>query len=152
MGNNKTSPTDWMAAWRTLERLYREDSAICAIGVSNFEAWRLRELLDLAEEAPHVVQNWMDPFHQDRSTREVCAENGIHYTAYSLLGSQWAYRTLPDRSRLPPGSNPVLSDPAVAGIAAAQGVSAAAVVLSWALQRGVSVLPRSGDLAHIREN
>lgn len=30
----------------------------------------------MATVGPAAVQNWMDPFHQDRAVRALCAENG----------------------------------------------------------------------------
>lgn len=75
------SPTPWRDAWRELERLYRE-GAIQAIGVSNFSANLLRELLEMAVVTPAAVQNWMDPFHQDRDVRALCSENGELWYLY----------------------------------------------------------------------
>lgn len=69
------SPTSWEIAWRELEALYNEGS-VRAIGVSNFSASLLRELLAMATVPPVVVQNWMDPFNQDKAVRSLCAENG----------------------------------------------------------------------------
>lgn len=69
------SPTPWQDAWRSLEDLYME-GAVRAIGVSNFSAGLLRELLGMARVVPAAVQNWMDPFHQDRAVRALCAERG----------------------------------------------------------------------------
>ena len=52
------------------------DGAVGAIGVSNFSEDLLRELLGWAAVVPATVQNWMDPFHQDRGVRALCAEKG----------------------------------------------------------------------------
>ena len=38
---------------------------------------------------PAVVQNWMDPFHQDSEARETAGRLNITYQAYSSLGAQW---------------------------------------------------------------
>lgn len=69
------SPTPWQDAWRELEKLYSA-GAVRAIGVSNFSEGLLRELLVLATVVPAAVQNWMDPFHQDKAVRALCAEHG----------------------------------------------------------------------------
>jgi D-xylose reductase len=45
-----------------------------------------------------------------------------------------------------------LIHPTVTALAAAHGVSAAQVVLRWALQRGCSVLPKSSQPARLAEN
>lgn len=55
----------WQDAWRNLEALY-EQGYVSNIGVSNFNPSELMELLQLAKQPVTVVQNWMDPFHQDK--------------------------------------------------------------------------------------
>eukprot|EP00752_Nemacystus_decipiens_P003477 g3212.t1 len=140
------NPTPWQDAWRELEKLY-SSGAVRAIGVSNFSEGLLRELLMLATVVPAAVQNWMDPFHQDKVVRALCAEHGIAYIAYSTLGGQWTYRPSSSSS-----ANPVSSDPTLGAIAAAHDTSVQAVALSWALQNGAMILPRSSNLDRIREN
>jgi diketogulonate reductase-like aldo/keto reductase len=54
----------WQSAWRNLEAAHKE-GLVSVIGVSQFSAWELEELLRIAEVRVSVVQNWMDPFHQD---------------------------------------------------------------------------------------
>lgn len=115
------------------------------IGVSNFDVTQLAELLHLADSKVAAVQNWCDPFHQDRAVRALAAENGVAYMAYSTLGTQW-------ESKL--GRNPVLTAPALMRIAAehGDGTSVADVALSWALQEGLVAVPRSTSSEHIRRN
>lgn len=85
-------------------------------------------------------QNWMDPLHQDVEVRQWCEENGVMYTSYSTLGTQ--HRG---------DKNPVLTHPVIVSIAKAHKVSPAVVVLSWALELGVGVIPRSSNPKHIKE-
>ena len=47
---------------------------------------------------------------------------------------------------------PILGDETIRAIAEAHGVSAAQVILRWDLQRGIVVIPGSGNPEHIREN
>ena len=54
----------WQSAWRNLEAVH-EEGLVSAIGVSQFSALELEELLRIAKVRVSVVQNWMDPFHQD---------------------------------------------------------------------------------------
>ena len=46
----------------------------------------------------------------------------------------------------------LLQDDTICAIADAHGVSAAQVILRWDLQRGVVVIPGSGNPEHIKEN
>jgi len=131
---------DWRGSWRALEALY-ERGVVRAIGVCNFGADELRELLVFARVRPHLVQSWMDPLQQARPLRAVCDEADITFQAYSSLGTQ--HRT---------PVNPVLRHPTIARIAAAVGHSTAQVALRWALQRGAAVIPRSTRRAHMQAN
>ena len=88
-----------------------------------------------------VVQNWMDPFHQDKEVRALCAEHGIQYMAYSSLGTQW--------NRNP---NPVLSSRVLRRIALKHGASVAQVVIAWVIAEGAIALPRSSSEQHLKEN
>lgn len=134
----------WMAAWRNLESLHA-DQLVSAIGVSNFHPDQLRDLLQFANTRVSVVQNWMDPFHQDAEVRAICREYNIAYMAYSSLGGQWEYISGVNR-------NPVFTDPTLLHVAEKHNCSVSTVVLSWALQEGVVVIPRSTKPQKIHEN
>ena len=75
---------NWRTAYRALERLYASGRAR-AIGVSNFNARLLQELLEFAVVPPMVVQNWQDVTHHDFQVVDECQERGIIYQAYSPL-------------------------------------------------------------------
>eukprot|EP00601_Ochromonadales_sp_CCMP2298_P028526 CAMPEP_0173326894 /NCGR_PEP_ID=MMETSP1144-20121109/1311_1 /TAXON_ID=483371 /ORGANISM="non described non described, Strain CCMP2298" /LENGTH=251 /DNA_ID=CAMNT_0014271239 /DNA_START=66 /DNA_END=818 /DNA_ORIENTATION=- len=107
----------WQTGWKNLEALKGKHS-IRNIGVSNFHLAQLEQLAGMASERVSLVQNWMDPFHQDREVREYCAQHNIQYMAYSSLGTQWG-------GRLP--YNPVLSSPLLQRIAQKHGASVAQV-------------------------
>ena len=58
---------------------------IRSIGVSNFEVPDLQRLLQFAHKPVSVVQNFFDPFYQDRETRNFCTKNSIHYMGYRCV-------------------------------------------------------------------
>ena len=60
-----------------------------SLGVSNFDVESLEELVQLATVPVSAVQNWFDPFHQDRVVRKFCEKHGIRYIGYSTLGKFW---------------------------------------------------------------
>lgn len=134
----------WLDGWRNLEKIHQND-LVSAIGVSNVNEDELNEVLDIANVRVSVVQNWMDPFHQDKAVREICKSRNIVYMAYSTLGSQWIYiREV--------GRNPVPTDPTLQAIARKHDTSVTRVVLSWALQEGVVIIPKSTQSEHIYKN
>jgi diketogulonate reductase-like aldo/keto reductase len=121
-------------SWRALERLHSEKRAR-AIGVSNFLSRHLEELMATASVTPAVNQIELSPFLQQRETRAFCLRHGIVVEAYSPL-------THGQR----------LDHPVVVATAARVGRSPAQVLLRWALQQGLVVLPKSTREARIREN
>lgn len=146
-GENHVDEGTFYDSWRGLEELV-DKGTVKALGVSNFDATELASLFDFARIKPAVVQNWMDPFHQDWAVREFCKANGIVYQAYSSLGQQWQYRSRTDNF----GPNPVFGHPALARLAESKGWSIPKVVLAWSLQRNAAVIPRSATAGHMCDN
>lgn len=145
----------WQDAWRNLEEQKRDGFLVNHIGVSNFDLPLLQELLQLTTSKANnngkmtqvtAVQNWCDPFHQDREVRAFLRAQGIQYMAYSTLGSQWLHKDVLQ------GINPVLTDKTLSRIAATYSVTVAEVVICWALQEGMVVIPRSTNSEHLLLN
>lgn len=134
----------WRDSWRALEAAHRAGT-IRSLGVSNFDARQVTELLAFASVKPSVVQANSDPYAANAELQELCGKHGIVFVAYSTLGTQWWGRGYH-------ANNPVLTAPAVVDAAAAHGVSPAQAVLRWALHKGQCVIPRSGDAAHMAAN
>ena len=126
--------------WRALERA-RAQGQCGAIGVSNFGVRHLEELWALAATPPCVNQVEIHPEFQQQEVRDWCAERGVVTVAYSSLG----------RGEL-------LADPVVRAVAASASARAppaatpAAVLLRWALQSGLAVIPKSACPDRVREN
>ncbi|MEB3331341.1 MAG: aldo/keto reductase [Synechococcaceae cyanobacterium] len=117
------------------------------IGVSNFSVRKLQDLLAHSRQKPEVNQVELHPLLQQPALLAFCAEQGIHVTAYSPLGSR-------DRpAAIQKSDDPVLLENAVIGsIAAEHGCSPAQVLLAWHVQRGTSTIPKSVTPARLREN
>lgn len=133
----------WQGAWRILEKV-KEEGAVRAIGVSNFDLDQLKELEKLSNTKIAIVQNWMDPFHQDVLVREFCKAHNIVYMAYSSFGTQWEVKFSDE--------NPVLTDKTLCEIAKNRQTTVTAVITSWLLQEDVLAIPRASRLDHLREN
>ena len=117
------------------------------IGVSNFSIAKLQALLDCASLKPEMNQIELHPYLQQPKMLAYCREKGIHLTAYSPLGS------LDRPLGLKVKDEPVLlEEPLLAGIAGRCGVTPAQVLISWAIQRGTAVIPKSVNSERIKEN
>ncbi|HYY81510.1 MAG TPA: aldo/keto reductase [Actinomycetes bacterium] len=121
-------------AWPGMERAARQGLAR-AIGVSNFAAGDLDAVMAGASIAPAVNQVQFSPFQFRRGLLEACRRHGIVLEAYSPLTH---------------GRD--LAHPTVAGIASRLRRTPAQVLLRWAVQRGVPVVPKSVRRERIAEN
>ncbi len=117
------------------------------IGVSNFGIKALEGLIANSKIKPSMNQVESHPYLQQDALLGFCQKNDIHLTAYSPLGSF-------DRSDAMKANNEpkLLADPIIAEIAKEKSVSPAQILISWALQRGISVIPKSVNPERIAQN
>ena len=120
--------------WRAMETLQREGKCR-AIGVSNYTVRHLTELLASGQIAPAVNQVELHPFLYQRELISFCEQNRIAVEAYSPLAK--AQR---------------MGDPTLRAVAQKYGKTPAQVMIRWALQHGLVVIPKSVRKERIREN
>jgi diketogulonate reductase-like aldo/keto reductase len=121
-------------AWDGMQRAHERGFAR-SIGVSNFSAGELDELLAVAEIRPVINQVQFNPFAYRRRLLEACEERQIALEAYSPLGT---------------GRH--LDDPRVGRIAERHGRTPAQVLIRWCVQRELIVLPKSTHRERIAAN
>lgn len=121
-------------SWQALEKLYK-GGLLRSIGVSNYTIDHLDELLQFATVVPAVLQVEFHPKLYQKKLYEYCKSKGIWLQAYTSLG----------QGRL-------LDEEAVRSIAAQYNKSTAQVLLKWALQHGVGIIPKSVRAQHIQDN
>lgn len=117
------------------------------IGVSNFSAKKIRDLIPHCKIKPEVNQVELHPLLQQPELVEYCVSQGIRMTAYSPLGSS----DRPDFVKAP-GSPVLLDNPVIRSIADSRGCTPAQVLLAWHVQRGISAIPKSVTPSRLREN
>lgn len=123
-----------LAAWATLEKLHHQ--GLCrAIGVSNFTVRHLTELLACCKVVPAVNQVEFSPYLFQKQLLGFCRSKGIALEAYSPL----------TRGKR-------LSEPKLAAIAGKYGKTAAQILVRWALQHDLVILPKSSRKERILEN
>lgn len=123
-------------AWKALIAL-QERGLVRAIGVSNFPAQQLAEVIEDTGVVPAIHQIELHPYFQQRELRGVHAEHGILTEAWGPLGQ---------------GKSDLLENPAVTAIAEAHGATPAQVVLAWHLAHGIVTIPKSVTPSRIVEN
>ena len=106
-----------------------------SIGVSNFMVHHLEEALAVTEVPITVDQVKFHPYHNQRALLDSCTAHDIRVTSYS-----------------PFGNGSLIGDRALQRIAGKVGKSMPQVVLRWLLMKGLVVIPKSGNPAHIASN
>jgi len=126
--------------WMALQRAHAK-GLIRHLGVSNFGKRQIEELTALGGAPIEVNQLEYHPWAPQIcfDTVEYCQEHGIVITAYGSMGS----------SRM---AEQLLMQEALQQIGASKGKTAGQVMLRWAIQKGVTVIPGTSNPRHMAEN
>lgn len=130
--------TDDVKAYKAMEK-YVEQGKIRSLGLSNWYIKELTSFLPQITITPALVQNEIHPYYQEQEVVPFIQEKGIVVQCWYPLGGRGYTAEL-------------LGDETICAIAEAHEVSAAQVILRWDLQRGIVVIPGSGNEQHIIEN
>lgn len=125
----------YVEAWQTLVEL-KEQGRVRSIGVSNFDAGQLDDVISATGVTPAVNQVPVDLLHHNTAARETDGLRGILTESYSPL--QYADRI---------AENDVVKD-----IAGAHRVSPRQLIVRWHIDSGLVPIPRSSSTEHQREN
>lgn len=139
-------PSEWTRSMRL--QTYKEmalssgpNKSVRAVGVCNFSARQLEELLQFCEKEsivkPAVVQNECHPMLPAVRVREICSEHGIVFQAYASLGS---------------GGDTLLNHEDVKCIAKQHNRTSAQILLRWAVQQGMVIVPKTTNKERMIEN
>jgi diketogulonate reductase-like aldo/keto reductase len=148
-----------LRSWRALEKL-RQQGKARSIGVSNFTIRHLTELLAQTDAVPAVNQVEFHPYLYQRELLEFCVARGIVIEAYSPLtqGERLNDRKLvavakkyPSASAKPSAKRTIFT---ILSAASESGgtKSAAQILIRWAIQHNLVVIPKSANADRIREN
>jgi diketogulonate reductase-like aldo/keto reductase len=127
-------PGTYVNSWGGLMKR-KEDGLTRSIGVANFHAEHLSNIIDLSFFTPAINQIELHPLLNQAELRAVNAEYGIVTEAYGPLGV----------GRL-------LDNPTVVSVAQAHGKTPAQALIRWSIQLGNVVIPRSANPERIKSN
>ncbi|MCJ1378549.1 hypothetical protein MMC17_001648 [Xylographa soralifera] len=132
--------------WKAMEALV-DDGKAKAIGLSNFNILKTKRILRSARITPAVNQVELHPYLPQQELLEFCNQNGILLVAHQPLGGRPLGLVSPNASR--PGP---LEDSKILEMAAESGRTPAQLILSWAIQRGTAVIPKTSNKLRLAEN
>lgn len=130
------SAGNYIAGYRQMEKAYKEGK-VRAIGLSNFNEAQIREILEICEVKPSVLQTEVHPYSQEQALKQFLAQEGMVIQAWYPLGH---------------GDKALINEPLFAELGEKYGKRNAQIILRWHIQAGNIVIPGSKDPDHIRDN
>ncbi|MDO8482496.1 MAG: aldo/keto reductase [bacterium] len=140
----RTIPVSVRETWEAMGELVKA-GLVRAIGLANFTAPMIVDLLSYAKIVPAVNQIELHPYNQQMDLVLFCQSKGIVVTAYSPLGTSGNLKDRPDEPIL-------INDPKITAIAKAYNKSPAQILIRWAVQRNTIVIPKSLSPEHLKAN
>ncbi|KAF8735008.1 hypothetical protein AX14_002918 [Amanita brunnescens Koide BX004] len=132
--------------WKAMEELVDEGLAK-NIGISNFSGSLILDVLRYARIPPQVLQVELHPYLTQDALVQFVKHHSIALTAYSSFGPQ-SYVEL----NMGKGAQSLLQLDLVQTISQRHGKTPAQVLLRWATQRGIAVIPKTNNIARLKEN
>ncbi len=127
-------PGCYLSTWKELEKIQQSGRAL-SIGVSNFEIRHLEELANISNVVPAVNQIECHPLCYPKELIDYCQSRGIQIQAYAPL-ARGAY----------------LDNDVMCVLGTKYGRTPAQIGLRWAVQKGISVIPKSSHPDRIQSN
>ena len=127
---------NYVAGYRQMEEAYKAGK-VRAIGLSNFNETQIREILNICEVKPAVLQTEVHPYFQENELKEFLDDKGIVCQAWYPLGH---------------GDKALIEEPLFTRLAKKYRKSNAQIILRWHIQAGNVVIPGSKNPEHIRDN
>jgi len=140
--------TDLVKLWATMEKMV-EKGKTKTIGVSNFNIKQIRKILENCKIRPANNQVEVHAYFSNNELVEFCQGEGISVCAYAPLGS-------PARGKIIPDTAHITQSPMQEGLVIEMGKkynkSPGQILLRHLLQKGLAVIPKSGNPGRIKEN
>lgn len=127
---------NYIAGYRQMEKAYKEGK-VRAIGLSNFNEAQIREILEICEVKPSVLQSEVHPYSQEQALKQFLAQEGMVIQAWYPLGH---------------GDKALINESLFAELGEKYGKSNVQIILRWHIQDGNIVIPGSKNAEHIRDN
>jgi D-xylose reductase len=147
-GDVQLSNASIQETWNAMEDLVHKGLAK-SIGVSNFQGSLILDLLRYAKIRPATLQIEHHPYLVQPTLLQLAQSEGIAVTAYSSFGPQSFIELEWQKAK----DTPVLFEhPTVVKIAKKHKRTPAQVLLRWATQRGLAVIPKSNNPERLQQN
>lgn len=127
---------NYIAGYQLMEKAYKAGK-VKAIGLSNFNIQQIKEILDVCEIKPAILQTEVHPYSQEVELKEFLEHEDIAIQAWYPLGH---------------GDKKLLKEFLFERLSEKYGKSNAQIILRWHIQAGNVVIPGSKNAEHIKAN
>ena len=158
----RAAPVPLQETWQAMEGLVSSEGSSSSsekadsgkglarsIGISNYNGALVLDLLRYARVRPAVLQIEHHPYLVQQQLLDLCRREGVAVTAYSSFGPQ-SFIELDVKAAKE--ATPLFENEAVRRIAKKHGRTPAQVLLRWATQRGIAVIPKSNHPERLAQN
>ncbi|KAI9154986.1 Aldo/keto reductase [Paramyrothecium foliicola] len=137
--------------WEALEAVHQA-GLVRNIGVSNFNSQSILDIFTYAKVAPCMLQIEHHPYLVQQSLVDFCKDQGMLVTGYSSFGPQ-SFLELPKTFPTKAAQTPSLFEQRlIVDLARKYNRSVGQILLRWATQRGLCVIPKSNRKERMLEN
>lgn len=134
--------------WTAMEGLV-EKGLSKSIGVSNFQGQLVYDLLRYAKIRPATLQVEHHPYLVQPALIKVAQNEGIVVTAYSSFGPNSFHEFNWEHLK---EFTPLLEEKTISKIAEKYGKTTGQILLRWATQRGLAVIPKTANPDRLKVN
>lgn len=142
------SKTTLQQTWGAMEKLVEKKLAR-SIGISNYQAQSVYDALIYAKIRPATLQIEHHPYLQQPDLVNLAQKEGIVVTAYSSFGPTGFMELDMPRAK---SAAPLMEHDLIKEIAAKHKKTPAQVLLRWATQRGLAVIPKTSRPEVLAQN
>ena len=114
------------------------------LGIDYFD---LRDLLSYSRIQPSVLQVEIHPYNRQEILRRFCSSQNIAVTAFSSLGSS-SYMEIDMAKK----EDSCMNEKIIVQIAKQKKKTPAQILLRWAIERNISIIPKTIKISRMKEN
>ncbi|KAI8064322.1 4-dihydromethyltrisporate dehydrogenase [Gilbertella persicaria] len=133
--------------WHELEKLV-DSGRVRNIGISNFNVQSIVDLLTYARIRPSVLEIEHHPYLQQRRLINWAKKQDLHIIAYASFGNSVFDNVPKYLEHLPK----LLEHPVIKKVAEKHQRNPGQIALTWATQRGITVIPKSAQVERMKTN
>ncbi|CAH0021520.1 unnamed protein product [Clonostachys rhizophaga] len=147
----RLAPVPIRETWEALEEIH-SSGLVKDIGLSNFNSQAILDIFTYAKVKPSMLQIEHHPYLVQKNLVDFCKDQGMLVTGYSSFGPQSFLELPPSFPTKAASTLSLFEQPLITQLSKKYSKSKAQILLRWATQRGICVIPKSNRKERMVEN